>query len=169
MQGLKLQTKATTPAAGDYVGISKRVAVGCQPFLAYRFYFRSPASSPIHQIEMYLGHYTGSVVRRYDVYYHPASKLWKYYTPATGWVAFPGGSQDLDLNSWSVLEIQVSLVSAVIKSFKCNNLVLSDLNLNAYSIADSSSPHFDLNLYARTLLAGVGKLFLGNVLVTGVA
>ena len=165
--GLKLQTRTTTPAAGDYAAAYKSISVLPQKSLSWRVYFRSSTPILIGKVWVYGYYYTGSVQRCYEIYYNVVAKQWYYYGPGGVLSVVPGGNQNIDLDAWSVLEIEVSLISNVIKSIKCNNMDLKDINLATYNVGSSTPSNFTLYCQINNQSAGVSKLFLDHMLITG--
>ena len=105
--------------------------------------------------------------RCYEIYYNAVAKQWYYYGPGGVLSVVPGGNQNIDLDAWSVLEIEVSLISNVIKSIKCNNMDLKDINLATYNVGSSTPSNFTIVCMVSTASAGVGNLFVDHILITG--
>ena len=104
LYGLKLQTRTTTPAAGNWVTAIRYMGQLPGRILRYFVYFRPVGVNGCSSVDFGFYLYNGQTVTYVIVSYFVGDHTWKYYTPSGTWVAIPGMSMVYDPNAWSYLE-----------------------------------------------------------------
>lgn len=110
VQGLRLTTKATTPAAGDYVQIAKTVIYPESGKLVVRLRLGIPDVSKVKEFHIYTQVFNGT--RRYDmgVEYEPNVPQFNYGSSGGLWTNITGYGQTITDGFWSIIEVAVNMV-----------------------------------------------------------
>ncbi len=163
MQGLKLQTKATTPAAGDEVTATRSMFVTPHRYLTFSGFFRFLNSTTVRRICLRLLYYSGAYQYRFAVGYTCLAQRLDYLEYSEAWWPVPGGSIVLHPDSWHRLAFTVDLVSLRIIAVSCDTLSLLSLDLEPPLNNNTSGAHIDLSAYLSVDTAAQATSYLDHL------
>ena len=144
--GLKLQTKATTPAIGDEVIASRSMFLTPHKLLTFSGFFRFMSSTLVRRVILRLYCYTGAIGSEVLVAYSPINQRLEYMEYSGAWWPVIGGSINLHPDAWHRLSFVYDIINHYVVAVQCDSLVL--LNLSA-------EPYFSIDTSAARVVPGV--------------
>jgi len=136
---LHLQTRATTPAIGDYVRVERKFALSTGKKLSVEFRFKYVSATLVDKIVIGFGFFDGSNYHRGFVFFYPPEQKWGYLK-SDGTVAdIPGASQNLHPGAWHRVKLILDFEKDEYVLFQCNDLVI-DMSGTAFRVTPSTVP-----------------------------
>jgi len=161
---LHIKTRATTPAAGDFVAARRffAISIGKKLSVEFRFYFPNP--DLIDRIGIGFGFFDGSYYHRGDVYYCPPEKIWRYMTPDGTLADIPGGSQNLREKAWHRAKLILDFEKDEYVSLQCNDLIVDMKGIKSYTEANPAGSATLIVFYVWTETAAPAECYFDDIL-----
>jgi len=163
--GLRMMTRATTPAVGDSVTAFRDVSLRQQKKVYLGFFFRLPTIGTISRFAFFTYCYTGSVIRCVEFLYNRVTGRWEYYAPGPTLTPVPGGSQAINSEAWNWFEVGLDYGRPGIFFLECAGLRLENLDLVTYSIGNPEPPRLHIAINMVSSAASQQTAYLDLILL----
>jgi len=135
---LHLQTRATTPAIGDYIHAERKFALSTGKKLSVEFRFKYVSKTLVDRIVVGFGYFDGSYYHRGFVYFYPPERKWGYLKSDGTTADIPGASQKLHERAWHRVKLILDFEKDEYALFQCNDLVV-DMSGTALRVTSNTT------------------------------
>ena len=164
LQGLKLQTRLTTPAIGDQVTAIRSMHLTPHKTYCLSSAFRFSPMANTRLVALLMDIYTGSHQCSFGVGYDPQVQMLEYQNQPGIWDTIIGGAIAVDGAAWGRLMFAVDISIFRIISVVCNGLVLPNLSQSVPYFVNTTAPHVDIGLFLATETANQCTAFFDHCL-----
>jgi len=162
---MRLITKATAPAVGDWVAVGKGLSFPLNKIVTMRCFWSAPLE-PVNGLYIFrINNWTGSIRRWICVRYSAGGGIWQYLNTAGSWVNIPGSSQVFNPSCINFFEMVVNWETGVIISLRLGDLILENINLNTYAPSDTTKRWFMVEFSIVLDAADRQTMYIDDVLV----
>lgn len=165
--GVRMQTKATTPAVGDIVTAVRNVFLTPHRQALLSACFRLPTVSTIEYFEVRAIYWDGTYQYELSLRYDRAAGIWKQYISGTYQYNIAGSSQVFHPDAWNRIEVAVDFANynRNLRGLVCNQVNLPDINYNVLAAYDSAAPHLTVSFALKSSAASQQTMYLDDIVV----
>jgi len=162
---LRMQTKATTPAAGDYVQAVRWTFVSYGKKVSLECMWRVRTRADTDNLEFTFQYYTGTQLKTARVRWLGPEGIWQYQTSGGAWVDVPGGTQPLREGKFHRMKLIVDFEKNEYVSLQSDDTIwdLSGMSIFVLSSTADITMLVFFTLYAET--ANRPEVWIDDVLV----
>jgi len=144
---LRMLTRSTSPAAGDYVYIAKNIPLRPSRVVSVDITFDFSSETNVDSVRFRLSRFDGSTEHRAQIEYHPPEAAW-YYVDENGTAQpIPGGAQSLHHQSWHRCKFTVDFVNDEFVSLVSDSLEVDMNGLKLYTPSSTTKEALTLYVY----------------------
>jgi len=162
---LYLQTKATTPAAGDYVKAYKESYFTPAKRYIYQAMFRLPSVADLDKVEFTHHYRDGSNRHTISIIYLGPEVKWQYYDTTGTYADIPGGTQVLAGGKWYRLTLTVNLLIGEYEELVVGSTRIDMSGVRYYKIPDSTAEHLSIELAIANEGATQIDCYFDNIII----
>ncbi len=111
-RGLLMATKTTTPAANDYVSISKRICFGLSGRVVIRVRIGIVTFAQLKDFQIFISYCAATTGFKGGLKYVAGTPNLMYYNSSGAWTAIAASAYDFEDNAWMIIEFPIDMGSA---------------------------------------------------------
>jgi len=136
---LHIKTKATTPAAGDYVTAYRYIYLPPPLKLSLECFWYYVSDTLVDFFAIELIFQDGSYRTHGKVRFHPPESKWQYRDDTPAYVDIPGGSQKLNEGAWHRVALKLNFKDKIYSHLKSDDLEIDLSALKMQSVSDTTA------------------------------
>jgi len=161
--GLRMMTRATTPAADDWVIAYRAIHFRKNQVVRLVYWMRYVSDTLVRRVGNYLDYFTGTTRYMLDVAYNPSLKRWQYYNSVDVWTDVPGGAQELYGDAWHRVSLTWFPLSPRKVYLECDELSIGPLDFNVYSASSTTRRHIGVGFSVYTSSAARATVYFDDI------
>jgi len=162
---LYIQTKATTPAAGDYAWAYRNIYLPGAKKMSLELFWRLTSATLMGEIEYRLFYYDSAMRHEAKLIYLPPEEKWQYQDSAGSRQDIPGGAQKLHHDTWHRAKMIVDFEKDEYVILISDALVLDLSGLTLKTVADTTGQVLQIGLLVRTKTAAQADIYFDDIFV----
>ena len=143
---MKLQTKATSPAAGDFVEAFRRIYLPASKLVSMELFWRYSIEADTRFIDFLLKYFDSSNRHEADIRYNVQSAKWQYLNSAGTFSDIPGGAQSFTQKAWNRLKFTIDFRNNQYLKFTSNDLEVDLTDTPIYNPSDTTKPQLTTHI-----------------------
>jgi len=164
---LKLQTRATTPAANDYFSLTKNLHVLQSKGITFQSVLNYQSNALISLIRFSLDFYDGTYRVISAVQYLPPEAKWQYLNENGSYSDITGGNITLLANAWHRILFSFNFGTCKYGRLQCEDLDINISTLQGQKIASAVGRGLEVVIRAETETAAQLTIYIDNICITG--
>lgn len=163
---LKLSTRATTPANGDFAQADKRLWLPPTRYARLQLCYRPYSIGHAHTFRVILLWYNGTVLATAELRFTTTAESVSYYNSAAGLTAIDSWKFCAASTMWNHIDMSVDFEKLTYSRIAVNQQVTDLSAQSLFTAADATTPHLRIYLHLVTLSANQVHIFLDQILLT---
>jgi len=162
---LYLQTKATSPAIGDYVWAYRNIYLPGAKKMSLELFWRLTSATLVDKIEFRLFYYDSANRHEAVLYYLPPEGKWQYQDSTGSRQDVPGGAQKLHHDTWHRAKMIVDFEKDEYVTLVSDALVVDLAGLTLKTVTDTTGQVLQVGFLVHTETAAQADAYFDDVFV----